>query len=94
MPDCKCRDLYRYRQFLGIQREQQNIAEEAEKLKMGFRAGTDVASPDNLSTIEAAKREGTPADRCACAAMHPLVSRRDVASCPGAWPECLHRTLA
>ena len=57
------RDLYRYRNFLGIQREQANIKEEQDKLKAGFRAGTDVASPDNYKTIEEAKRAGTPADR-------------------------------
>jgi hypothetical protein len=61
---CRCRDLYRYRSFLGIQREQANIAEEQARLKSAFRDGTDVAAPDNMRTIEAAKAEGTPADRC------------------------------
>jgi hypothetical protein len=55
----------RYRQFLGIQREQQNIAEEEQKLKTNFAAGLDFTSPDNLKTIELTKEEGTPADRCA-----------------------------
>ena len=61
---CHSRDLYRYRNFLGIQREQANIAEEQARLKSAFRDGTDVAAPDNMRTIEAAKAEGTPADRC------------------------------
>ncbi len=58
-----CRELLRYRQFLGIQKEQQNIAEEQAKLKSNFRAGVDFTSPDNLKTIEQAKQEGLPADR-------------------------------
>ena len=53
----------RYRQFLGIQKEQQNIKEEQEKLKNSFAAGKDIVSPDNLNTINQAKAEGTPADR-------------------------------
>ncbi|EIE23215.1 hypothetical protein COCSUDRAFT_63572 [Coccomyxa subellipsoidea C-169] len=56
-------ELVRYRQFLGIQKEDQNIAEEQAKLKQSFAAGTDVASPDNLKTIAAAKDAGTPADK-------------------------------
>ena len=58
-------ELVRYRQFLGIQKEQQNIAEEQEKLKKSFAAGKDIVSPDNLNTINQARAEGTPADRCA-----------------------------
>ena len=54
----------RYRQFLGIQKEQQNIKEEQDKLKSSFAAGKDIVSPDNLNTINQAKAEGTPADRC------------------------------
>jgi len=66
-----CRDLVRYRQFLGIQKEQQNIAEEQAKLKQSFAAGTDIVSPDNLKTIAAAKEAGTPADKCAPNSLHP-----------------------
>ena len=58
-----CSELVRYRQFLGIQKEQQNIKEEQEKLKNSFKAGKDIVSPDNLNTINQAKAEGTPADR-------------------------------
>ena len=58
-------ELVRYRQFLGIQKEQQNIAEEQKKLKQSFAAGKDIVSPDNLNTINQARAEGTPADRCA-----------------------------
>ena len=60
---CVCSELVRYRQFLGIQKEQQNIKEEQEKLKNSFAAGKDIVSPDNLNTISQAKAEGTPADR-------------------------------
>ncbi len=60
---CACSELVRYRQFLGIQKEQQNIKEEQEKLKNSFAAGKDIVSPDNLNTISQAKAEGTPADR-------------------------------
>ncbi len=59
-----CRELVRYRQFLGIQKEEQNIAEEQAKLKMSFAEGKDIVSPDNLKTIAAAKDAGTPADKC------------------------------
>ena len=67
-----CSELVRYRQFLGIQKEQQNIKEEQEKLKNSFAAGKDIVSPDNLNTINQAKAEGTPADRylTSCAAQH------------------------
>ena len=58
-----CSELVRYRQFLGIQKEQQNIKEEQEKLKNSFAAGKDIVSPDNLNTINQTKAEGTPADR-------------------------------
>ena len=57
-------ELVRYRQFLGIQKEQQNIKEEQAKLKQSFAQGKDIVSPDNLNTINQAKAEGTPADRC------------------------------
>ena len=56
-------ELVRYRQFLGIQKEQQNIKEEQAKLKQSFAQGKDIVSPDNLNTINQAKAEGTPADR-------------------------------
>jgi len=59
---CVCRELIRYRQFLGIQKEQQNIKEEQDKLKSGFREGKDITSPDNLATISKTKEEGSPAD--------------------------------
>lgn len=55
-------ELVRYRQFLGIQKEQQNIAEEQAKLKISFAEGKDIVSPDNLNTIAATKKAGTPAD--------------------------------
>ena len=72
-----CSELVRYRQFLGIQKEQQNIREEQEKLKMSFRAGKDIVSPDNLNTINQAKAEGTPADRylSCCLALHVPMQR-------------------
>ena len=71
-----CSELVRYRQFLGIQKEQQNIKEEQEKLKNSFAAGKDIVSPDNLNTINQAKAEGTPADRylTSCAALAILCS--------------------
>ena len=56
-------ELIRYRQFLGIQKEQQNIKEEQAKLKQSFAQGKDIVSPDNLNTINQTKAEGTPADR-------------------------------
>ena len=65
-----CRELVRYRQFLGIQKEDQNIAEEQAKLKQSFAAGKDIVSPDNLNTIAAAKEAGTPADKCVEASVH------------------------
>ena len=58
-----CSELVRYRQFLGIQKEQQNIKEEQDKLKKSFAQGKDIVSPDNLNTISQTKAEGTPADR-------------------------------
>lgn len=67
----------RYRQFLGIQKEDQNIAEEQAKLKQSFAAGTDIVSPDNLKTIAAAKDAGTPADKCVEAF---LAAHNDVAA--------------
>lgn len=69
----------RYRQFLGIQKEQQNIKEEQEKLKKSFAAGKDVVSPDNLNTINQAKAEGTPADRyLSCSAALDLHAAQSV----------------
>jgi hypothetical protein len=66
-------ELVRYRQFLGIQKEQQNIAEEQQKLKKSFAAGKDIVSPDNLNTINQARAEGTPADRCASLPMPSVI---------------------
>ena len=63
----------RYRQFLGIQKEQQNIAEEQAKLKMSFAEGKDIVSPDNLNTIAATKKAGTPADKCVTYSPQPLL---------------------
>lgn len=54
-----CSELLRYRQFLGMQQEQEAIAEAAAALK----AKTDFTSPLTLSSIDAARAEGTPADR-------------------------------
>jgi hypothetical protein len=54
-----CRELLRYRQFLGIQKERQAIAEAEAALKNKV----DFTSPLTLSTIDATRAEGTPADR-------------------------------
>jgi hypothetical protein len=53
------RELLRYRQFLGIQKEQQAVAEAAAALKVK----EDFTSPLTLSSIDAARVAGTPADR-------------------------------
>ncbi len=59
---CGGRELLRYRQFLGIQKEQQNIKETEKEMKDRFRHGNDFTSPDIGSAIQAAKTAETPID--------------------------------
>jgi hypothetical protein len=54
-----CRELLRYREFLGIQREQAAIAEAQKALKMKG----DFTAPTSLAAIEETRTQGTPADR-------------------------------
>ncbi len=59
------RELLRYRQFLGIQKEQQNIKETEKEMKARYAKGQDFTSPDIGSAIQAAKTAETPIDGCA-----------------------------
>ena len=58
-------ELARYRQFLGMQKEQEDIAETEKEMKDRFRKGQDFTAPDITSAIQAAKTAETPIDGCA-----------------------------
>ena len=62
---CAGRELDRYRQFLGIKKEDENIAETEKEMKDRFRRGQDFTAPDIGSAIQAAKTAETPIDGCA-----------------------------
>jgi len=64
-PGSPRRELLRYRSFLGIQKEQQNIKETEKEMKARYAKGQDFTSPDIGSAIQAAKTAETPIDGCA-----------------------------
>ena len=56
------RDAQRYQQFLGIKREDKNIAESQKAMKRQGDPVSRVVGPDNLKDINEA-RENIPADK-------------------------------